>query len=58
MSGNSNREMPNDFFAFAHPSRVGDDDVDAGEELARLHEGERMRRPPLRQRHAVVPQRA
>ena len=44
--------------AFAHPSRVGDDDVDAGEELSRLHEGERVRRAPLRQRHAVVPQRA
>ena len=45
-------------FAFVHPSRIGDDDVDAGEELARLHEGERVRRAPLRQRHAVVPQRA
>ena len=39
-------------------SRVGDDDVDAGKELARLHEGERVRRPSLRQRHAVIPQRA
>ena len=48
-------ETPNDFLS---ASRIGDDDVDAGEELARLHECERVRRPPLRQRHAVVPQRA
>ena len=43
---------------FLSASRIGDDDVDPGEELARLHEGERVRRTSLRQRHAVVPQRA
>ena len=48
-------ENPN---VFLSASRIGDDDVDPGEEFARLHEGERVRRAPLRQRHAVVAQRA
>ena len=37
---------------------VGDDDVDSGQQLARLHERERVRRAALSQSDAVVPQSA
>lgn len=36
---------------------VGDDDLDAGQQFAGLHQAEAVRRAPLHQRHPVVPQR-
>ncbi len=36
---------------------VGDDDVEPGQQLARLHQGQRVRRASLGQRDAVVAQR-